>query len=78
MMNNLKEIITALRDNPSATILAICMGAMGYLYSDFRDYITTQNNQQAVLNERFIQALEKINERLHVIETKINEHDKIK
>lgn len=40
-MNGVKEIITALRDNPSATILAICMGAMGYLYGDFRDYITT-------------------------------------
>lgn len=77
-MNGVKEIITALRDNPSATILAICMGAMGYLYGDFRDYITTQNIQQSALNERFIEALEKINDRLHVIESKINDYDKNK
>ncbi len=70
-MNGIKEIIIALRDNPSAAILALCFVGLGYMYTDFRDYITTQNQAQAVLNERFIAALEKINDRLNVIETKI-------
>lgn len=71
-MNALKDIIIALRDNPSAAVLALCLCGLAYMYTDFRDYITKQNEIQAVLNERFISSLERINERLNHIEVKIN------
>ena len=41
-MQNIKEIIQAFIQNPSATICTVCMAGIAVIYSDNREFIQEQ------------------------------------
>lgn len=79
----MKELYTALKDNPSAVLMSILVAGAGLVYNDFRDYISEnqtyqrqQYEKQQELNEKFVSSLNEIAGRLNTIEKTIQNQTK--
>lgn len=79
----MKELYTALKDNPSAVLMSILVAGAGLVYNDFRDYISEnqtyqrlQYEKQQELNEKFVSSLNEIAGRLNTIEKAIQNQTK--
>lgn len=79
----MKELYTALKDNPSAVLMSILVAGAGLVYNDFRDYISEnqtyqrqQYEKQQELNEKFVSSLNEIASRLNTIEKTIQNQTK--
>lgn len=72
MIEVIKELFRMVKESPSSLIITLMSAGFVVVYADVRDYISCQRREQVEMNQKFVDALNQIAQRLNKIETKLN------